>query len=220
MNPKTPLRPSRVARRSPRRLALGLGFATTGALLNHGRRTALKVPRSQRVLRSPREPKDPQTDSQARHEPVDSGRIRVARHAFLAKRDSIRAIGAARAGTRLLRGSRAGTLPCRGTRPCPRCYRGTIAGTRRAGCPPDRRAAPRPRAAGGDSGWGRVAWIGPGDRGARPCAARENACAERRARDGRTGPPGAPVAIKALASPSTEHGDRDLNGQPSWPSAR
>ena len=42
----TPPSSDRTARRSPRRLALGLGFATTGALLNHGGRTTQKVPRS------------------------------------------------------------------------------------------------------------------------------------------------------------------------------
>ena len=38
----------RIGQRADRRgrLALGLGFATTGALLNHGRRTGQEVPRS------------------------------------------------------------------------------------------------------------------------------------------------------------------------------
>jgi hypothetical protein len=41
------------------RLALGLGFATTGALLNHGAQMTWEVPPNGRVLRSPRGPKDP-----------------------------------------------------------------------------------------------------------------------------------------------------------------
>jgi hypothetical protein len=44
------------------RLALGLGFATTGALLNHGAQMTWKVPPNGRVLRSPRGPKNADCD--------------------------------------------------------------------------------------------------------------------------------------------------------------
>ena len=48
------------AQRADRRGAspYGLGFATTGALLNHEARMAQKDPRSGWVLRPPREPKE------------------------------------------------------------------------------------------------------------------------------------------------------------------
>jgi hypothetical protein len=52
----------RAGQRADRRGASpqGLGFATTGALLNHGAQTTSKVPPTGRVLRSPREPGEPQ----------------------------------------------------------------------------------------------------------------------------------------------------------------